>query len=95
MVITSNHVPAMREALQDRQRSVNAGGTRNRYFLLLTSNSAFARKAFKKLVDKGEVEILPGKDGNVLARFSEPVPDKTVGERIQEEKAAWGKNNNQ
>jgi len=80
MVITSNHVPKMREALLQRQRGANAGCGRNRFFFLATGNSFFAHKALKKLVDKGEVEIRCCQDGNVLAKFTEFVPDNNEEE---------------
>lgn len=73
---TSNHVPHMREDLMKVQHGVNAGGTRNRHFYLATNHSAFGLRAFKKLVDKGEVEIRVGTDGNVLARFVNFVPEE-------------------
>lgn len=73
---TSNHVPHMREDLLAVQRGVNAGGTRNRFFYLATNNGAFAHKALRRLVDKGEVEIRCGSDGNVLARFTGSVVEE-------------------
>jgi len=72
---TSNHVPHMREDLLAVQRGANAGCGRNRFFFLATNNGAFAHKALKKLVDKGEVEIRCCQDGNVLAKFTDFVPD--------------------
>jgi hypothetical protein len=85
---TSNHVPKMREDLQERQVKVNADGDRNRYFLCSTTNSAFGVGALRKLVDKGELDMVILGSGDVMVKFTYPVKCKTVGEIIAEEKTA-------
>lgn len=70
LVVTSNHPPKIRAALEDRQRQVNGGGTVNRLFLLGTSDPTFGMRGLQALVRMGEVEIRPvGNTGDSFCRL--------------------------
>lgn len=68
MVITTNHAPKMFQQLLEHQAKVNAGGERNRYFFLAVSHPLFGRRALKRLVDAGKVEISATCDGDCTCR---------------------------